>query len=252
MKINIPTTCPTCDYPLEILGAYLVCNNLACEAQLAGKLNHFVKVLGIKGLGPKSIEKLNISELTELFYMDKAHVEGALGSKIAEKVILEIEKAKSADLATVLSAFSIPLVGNTASTKLCSVVQSVDEITLETCKAAGLGDKVTSNLLNWLNTEFKEVREFLPFSFKSPTSGSSVQAQANGLTICITGKLQSYKTKAEATKVLTSLGYKVTDSVTKTLSILVDEENRGSDKRKKAESYGSEIVINLHHFISNH
>lgn len=203
------------------------------------------KTLSIKGMGPKTIEKLDLQDITELFYLDPDSVVEAVGQKTADKLLEEIEKAKNANLATVIASFSIPLIGMTAATKIALVVSDVDQITEEKCKEAGLGDKATANLLNWLNTDFQEMREFLPFSFKSGTKS----ANTDGQTICITGKLSSYKTKADAYAKLTALGFKVVESVTKTLNYLVDEQNNGSSKRLKAEEYGVKIVNNLLTFI---
>lgn len=247
MKILIPTHCPCCEYPLELVNDQLFCRNQACSAQLDKKLEHFCKVLGIKGMGAKTIEKLNLADITEIYYLDVDEITTLLGSeKVAEKLIAEIDKSRHADLQTVLAAFSIPLVGNTAATKLCEVVDSIDQITRETCKQAGLGDKVTSNLLAWLETDFPEMKEFLPFSFKSNRKSSNQGAKV----ICITGKLMSFKTKAEATAVLEACGFKVTESVTKTTNFLVDEENKGSSKRTKAESLGIPIIDNLSKFLN--
>jgi DNA ligase (NAD+) len=247
MKIQIPTNCPCCDSLLEKVNEQLFCRNTGCSAQLNKKIEHFAKVLGIKGLGAKSIEKINLSDITELFYLDRDTLVEALSSeKVADKLLDEISRAKEADLATVLASFSIPLFGNTAANKLVSVVNSIEEISAETCKQAGLGEKVTSNLLDWLATEYLELKEFLPFTFKSQTKSSSTEAKA---VICITGKLKSFKTKAEATKALEALGYKVSDSLTKTTNYLVDEEDKGSSKRKKAEEYGTNIINNLLEFI---
>jgi DNA ligase (NAD+) len=247
-KIEIPTTCPCCFYKLEIVNEQLFCRNLSCEAQLGKKLEHFTKTLGIKGFGPKTIEKLGLADITELFYLDRDSAIESLGSeKVADKLLDEIERAKGADLATVLASFSIPLVGGTASKKIAGVVSSIEEITQETCKQAGLGEKVTSNLLNWINLEYPEMREFLPFSFKSNNVKSS---KVDGPTVCITGKLTSFKTKAEATKILEAAGLIVVESVTKTLKYLIDEEDKGSTKRKKAEEYGVTIVTNLKDFVS--
>ena len=106
-KIKIPTTCPCCDYKLETVNEQLFCRNTACTAQLGKKLEHFCKVLQIKGFGPKTIEKLNLADITELFYLDRDSVVEALGEKVADKLLDEIERAKSADLATVIAAFSI-------------------------------------------------------------------------------------------------------------------------------------------------
>jgi NAD-dependent DNA ligase len=247
-KIEIPTTCPCCSYNLETVNEQLFCRNLSCEAQLGKKLEHFTKTLGIKGFGPKTIEKLGLADITELFYLDRDSAIESLGSeKVADKLLDEIERAKGADLATVLAAFSIPLVGGTASKKIASVVGSIEEITQETCKQAGLGEKVTSNLLNWINLEYPEMKEFLPFSFKSDKVKPS---NVDGPTVCITGKLTSFKTKAEATKILEAAGLIVVESVTKTLKYLIDEEDKGSTKRKKAEEYGVTIVTNLKDFVS--
>ncbi len=246
-KISIPTECPCCGYKLELVNEQLFCRNTACSAQLYKKIENLAKVLGIKGLGPKTIEKLNLADITELFYLDLETATEALGSgKVAEKLIDEIDRAKGADLATVLAAMSIPLVGNTASTKIASVVDSIDDITREVCKSAGLGDKVTDNLMNWLDTEFIEIREFLPFSFKS---GKQVISSTGGKKVCITGKLKTFKTKAEAEQALLAAGFTPVDSVTKQTDILVDEGNSSSSKRVKAEQYGIMIITDLNDLI---
>jgi NAD-dependent DNA ligase len=248
MKIQIPTKCPCCDYPLEWVNDQIFCRNTACPAQLNKKLEHFCKTLGIKGMGEKTIAKLNLSDLTEIFYMDRSEAIASLGSeKVVDKLLGEIERAKAAPLATVIASFSIPLIGGTAGSKLAQVVSNLSEINAETCKLAGLGDKATHNLVEWINTEYQELKDFLPFSFDA-TPRKSLPDNAEA--ICITGKLSSFKTKAEATTILTSLGFKVTDSVTKTTNYLVDEENKSSSKRKKAEEYGITIITNLNDFIT--
>ena len=248
MIIQIPTDCPCCDYPLELVNAQLFCRNLACSAQLSKKIEHFCRTLSIKGLGPKTVEKLNLGDITEIFWLEESDLVSALGSdRLAEKLIIEISKATKADLATVLTSFAIPLVGNTATTKICAVVDHISEITEETCKAAGLGAKVTENLLTWLATDFLEIEEFLPFDFKSRNAETT---NTDGLTVCITGKLVSYKTKSEATKVLVAAGFKVVETVTRTLNYLVDEDNKSSTKRKKAEEYGITIITNLNDLLT--
>jgi DNA ligase (NAD+) len=248
MKIKIPTNCPCCEYALELVNDQLFCRNQACGAQLGKKLEHFCKTLGIKGMGAKTLEKLQLSDITEIYYLELDEIIAALGSeKIAIKLLDEINRSRNSDLATILPAFSIPLVGNTAAQKISKVVHSIDDITEEQCKQAGLGEKVTNNLISWLETDFQEMKEFLPFSF---TVDNKPVANAIGEVVCITGKLTSFKTKSEATKALENAGFKVTDSVTKQTNYLVDEDNKGSSKRIKADQLGITIIKNLLHFLN--
>jgi DNA ligase (NAD+) len=246
MKIEIPTHCPCCNYKLELVNDQLFCRNQACDAQLLKRVEHFCKSMGIKGMGTKTIEKLELADITELYYLDLDQLTEQLGSaKVAEKLLAELDRSRSAGLQQVLASMSIPLVGNTASQKICSVVEHIDEINFETCKQAGLGDKVTQNLLSWLETDFIEMKQFLPFSFRNEIQ----VVNTNAKTVCITGKLSSYKTKAEAYKQLIDNGFRITESVTKATDYLVDEGDKSSTKRKKAEELGIKIITNLDNFL---
>ena len=247
MKIEIPNNCPCCNSVLELVNEQLYCRNPLCDAQVFKKIEHFCKTLGIKGMGPKTIEKLALNDITEIYFLDPKEVEKALGSaRLAEKLIQEIELSKSAKLATVLQSFSIPLIGGTASEKIANTVNHVSEITETKCKQAGLGDKATTNLMAWINSELADLHELLPFSWKSE---AKQQAKEYLATVCITGKLKSFKTKALAQKALEDAGYKTVESVTKSLDYLVDEAGDNSTKRQKADSYGITIISNLDKFL---
>ena len=155
-----------------------------------------------------------------------------------------MERSKNAPLNILLSAFSIPLIGKTASEKLSKVCEDIEEIDYDTCRNAGLGEKATANLLKWLNEEFYQV-SLLPFGFKF----DKTQTITHGQTVCISGKLTSYKTKAEAQKKLQELGYVVKPSLTKDVTILVNESGIESAKTKKARESGVQIITNLLEFI---
>jgi len=244
-NINIPTECPCCSYTLQIVNEQLFCRNMACDAQLGKKLEHFCKVLQIKGFGPRTIEKLNLRDITEIFYLDLSQVSEVLGEKTAVKLLDEIERAKQASLATVLAAFSIHLIGATAADKVCKVVSCIEEINYETCKQAGLGDKATASLLEWLELEYPEMKEFLPFSFKSTLK----VVDTNSKKVCITGRLKSYKKKADAEELLKAAGYTIVESVTKTTDYLIDEEDKMSAKHQKAVQYGIKIITDINDLL---
>ena len=241
-KIEIPKICPCCSYTLVWVENQLFCRNTACSAQLNKKLENFCKVLSIKGMGPKTIEKLDLADITELYYLDPDYVSEVLGEKVAVKLLNEIEKSKGASLETVIAAFSIPLVGGTAGKKLATVVTKIDDITEEACKQAGLGAKVTENLLSWFLTDYQEMKEFLPFTF---TNGNNKTSDPSSKKVCITGKLKSFKKKADAEASLSAAGFTLVDSVTKTTDYLVDEEGKMSAKREKAVQYGITIITDI-------
>lgn len=247
--IEIPTQCPSCNKGLTTVNMQLFCKNKSCNAVVDKQLRHFAEILGIKGLGEKTIEKLELSSIAELYQLNKTCIEEAVGSeKLAIKLLEQLEASKHAELHKVIASFGIPLIGLTAASKLVKVITSIDDITAKTCKEAGLGEKATVNILEFLNDDFKELREFLPFTFSCEKQTSKQENSSRG-NICITGKLTSFKTKKQAETELSNLGFTVSTSVTKATNFLVDEGDKNSAKRTKADSLGITIVTNLLQFI---
>jgi len=244
--ITPPTNCPSCSYVLEWSNDILYCRNPDCGASGQKKVEHFAKSLKIKGLGPAAIEKLDINSVDEIYELSIEYITLCLNSaKLALKLFHEIKKSESEPLNTVLPGFGISLVGRTAADKLSKVCDSIFDIDADACKRAGLGEKVTSNLLYWLENDFDKYSH-LPFSFEF--EASNIPTEVKGV-VCISGKLSSFKTKAEATKVLEELGYQVKDSLTKDVTILVNESGRETDKTAKARLSGITIVNNLKQYI---
>lgn len=242
-EINIPINCPTCSFKLELVNEQLFCLNDSCEAKSSKKLEHFAKTLKIKGLGPATLDKLQVNDLHELYSFSVEEVCELLESeKIGIKLHQEINKSKAVDLINLLPAFSIPLIGNTASQKLGTVISHIDDITPESCKRAGLGPKATESLCNWIDDVFyPNEYDMLPFSFSCKTTEPK---EIKGV-VCITGKLKSYPNKAAAEAVLEKLGYVVKSSLTKDVTILVNESGIESSKTQTARDRGVQIINNI-------
>jgi DNA ligase (NAD+) len=237
--IEIPTKCPSCGHSLTSVNDQLYCKNKECEAQTLKKLEHFAKTLKIKGMGPKTLEKLNFDTPHDFYTYSVGHYVDALGEKIGRKLFNEVAASKSTELALVLAAFSIPLIGNTASAKLAKVVRSIEEISADKCKEASLGEKATANLLEWLTLE---EYKGLPFTFRNTRSSNTTGANSKNVTVCITGKLNDFTNRSDAEYHLNSLGFTCVSSVTKGTTVLIDEEGKTSSKRAKAETLGVEIL----------
>ena len=241
LQIEPPTNCPSCNSELVWTNDQIYCRNNDCPAKSYKQLEHFAKTLKIKGLGPSTIEKLDITSIADIYELSLEFLSVQLNSEaLAVKLFDQIEKSKNEPLNTVLPAFGIPLIGKSATDKLAVVATSIFDLDNETCKKAGLGPKATENLLAWLDNKFDDYCH-LPFSFEF--SNNTRQAESRGV-VCISGKLKSFKTKAEAAEILKSLGYTVKDNLTKEVTILVSESGETAKTVKAAES-GVRIVTNI-------
>lgn len=247
-QILPPTNCPACDSKLELVNDQLFCRDELCSAQWGKKVEHFASTLKIKGLGPATLNKLQIQDYSELFELTVSDIQDRLGSqRLAEKLFLEIEKSKESKLVDLIPAFSIPLIGRSASQKLCDRISHIEDISEKSCTEAGIGPKASANLLNWLNTEFypNQYLTTLPFNWNNKINKKK---EVTGV-VCITGKLKSYPTKAFAEKVLNEYGFIVKSSLTKECTHLVNESGIESAKTQTARDRGVIIISNIKHLI---
>jgi NAD-dependent DNA ligase len=242
MKIIQPETCPVCNSKLVLVKDQLFCRNKECPAQTAKKLEHFCKTVKMKGFGPVALSKLDFESILDIYTFSESTYKELLGDTIGTKLFKEVRLSeKNSDLQQVLAGLSIPLVGNTASSKLCEVISTVDDINADSCMSAGLGEKVTNNLLDYIDSDEFSMLQKLLRKFKAG-SKNKVESTSLGITVCITGKLNDFKNRSEAANYLSSLGFTVVDSVTKTTNILINEEDRDSSKLTKAISLGIRVT----------
>ena len=247
--ILAPEVCPSCGSPLEWRNDMLYCENILCPAQIQKRIEHFARSLKIKGLGPKSIEKLGLTSLLDIYNLSYYSIKCVLSSeKLAIKLLREINHSRKASMNDVLPAFSIPLIGKTAATKLSSKIKSLFDLDEDKCKAAGLGPKATESLLSWYSNEFEGSLKKLPFDWQFQTPKIATETKG---AVCISGKLSSFKTKAEATKALSYAGYVVKTSLTKDVIFLVNESGIESAKTKEARERGITIITSLNEWIGD-
>ena len=233
--IEIPEQCPACGGKLERVKDQLFCRCDMCPAQLSKQVEKYAKALKIKGLGAKTIESLGLQSIEDIYSLDYEFSCSVIGEKLTDKLFMEIEKASTVEIAQFIAGLGIPLIGVTAGNKLATVVDNMEEITLEKCKEAGLGDKASSNLLTWLESN--------PMQLPIKIVNSKVKASTTkSKTVVVTGKIPGY-TRATMQEYLESLGYKVTSSVSKNTDILiVPNKTSVSSKVTKAEELGVEIL----------
>lgn len=240
MKIEIPIHCPSCSSKLDNVNGQLFCRNKSlCPAQSSKLIENFSSKMKLKGFGPQTIAKLELTKISELFYLTKEDLVRAVGEKVGDKLLSELEsKVRSEpDFGQVLGALGIPLIGEVAAKKLSQLYNDFDSV-----KAEG---KAGVNLASWKTSPAgKDVME-LPWNFgKAQELSVNLATESNGFVVCITGSLDDYKNRNEATAFLESLGCTVKKSVTKDVTHLIceDESKIGSSSYKKAQTLGIDIL----------
>lgn len=237
MKVKIIENCPSCSSTLERVNDQLFCRNPTCEAKSNKKVIHFIKALKIKGLGEKTVEKLNICSISDIYNLNKDFSVSVIGEKLTEKLFDEINKSKFTDLATFISAFGIPLVGKAIASKL-EGVKALREITYDKCISCGIGDKASRNLSLWAETF--DLKEY-PITIEFPDGSKPSQDKKDNFKICVTGKISNYS-RTELSALLKPAGITIMGSISKNIKYLVSDENKTSSKHTKAKGLGIEII----------
>ena len=236
MKVQIITNCPSCDSLLEGVKDQLFCRNTSCGAVSNKKVLHYIKTLKIKGLGEKTVEKLGITSILDIYeLLDTSElVQGIIGEKLTTKLLSEIKIAKTVDLGIYVAAFGIPLVGLTIANKLSTKAARISDITFELCREVGIGEKASTNLANWAI----QYEEELPITL---TTSVKKEPKPFTKTICITGKIEGFS-RPKLKTLLESNGIKLATSVTGNTDYLIAAEGSTSSKHKTAQSKGIPIL----------
>jgi len=207
---------------------------LYADAQANNRLvEHFVKTLGIKGLGPASIEKLDITHPSELYENIDWDMLGKNGQKVRE------ELTRPKEYATLLAALGIPGVGKSTAQLIVSKIPKFEDLhTIGAVSIHGIGPTTIDNILSWLPVNSEWV-EKLPYSLEAVKEYVTDDTTKDTRKICITGKLDM--TKQELADHLARFGFEVIATVTKDCYALISTGEE-STKTKQAAKYGVPVI----------
>ena len=226
--ITIPKLCPTCDYTLIRIKDQLFCRNSDCSAKNSKIVEKYANKIRIKGLGPVAIEKLGLLTVNDIYELTEQFLEDTIG-KNGLKIFLEIQKKTKIKLSEFLGASSILLFGKTTAEKISTDLKDITKISL---MKDGIGDKASTNLIEWLKHN------------KIPTQITFIKEVEkpilSGLKVCISGKTSGY-TKATLAQYLAEYNISVVNTVTKDIDYLISQENT-SAKAQKAIKLNIEII----------
>ncbi|HZV26745.1 MAG TPA: NAD-dependent DNA ligase LigA, partial [Acidothermaceae bacterium] len=259
-----PTVCPACGTPLSRPAgeADTRCpNQRSCPAQLRERLFHLagrgafdIEVLGYEAAAALLESGLIVDE-GDLFSLTSAQLagvsfftkqDGALKAN-AEKLIENLDAAKTRPLWRVLVALSIRHVGPTAAQALAREFGSIDAIreasAADLAAADGVGMTIAQSIGEWFEVDWHAdiVRKWAAAGVRMADERTDEgPLPLAGLTLVVTGSLTEWS-RDSATEAIQNAGGKVAGSVSKKTDFVVVGDNPGS-KYDKALSLGVPVL----------
>ncbi len=266
---HIPEFCPVCQSATDVTESEssgtktLHCTNTHCPAKQLKKFGRFVSKEGINidGLSEQTIQKfINLGwvrEYADLFHLNNHASElrtmDGFGDKSVSKLLTAIEKARDVEAHRLLFALNIPLIGRDVCNRLLSAYQIADlfhtatEATTEDVFAtiAGIGPEKSASFVRWMKDKdnYSMLQQLLVELNISQSSSAPTGNSCEGLTFVITGDVHHYKNRNELKAYIESQGGKVTGSVSKSTSFLINNDvESSSGKNKKAKELSIPII----------
>lgn len=254
----MPERCPVCGsrvvrFPEEV--AYR-CINQNCPARVKASIIHFASrnAMDIEGLGEKTVnllvDKGLVRRIPDIYRLKKEDLINLPGfaDLSAENLLKAIEKSKSVTLSRFLFALGIPYVGEFTASLLADHFKSLQGVMEakreELISIHGIGDKVADAVVAYFrNPENREmIAELLEQGLRIEEAGEIKAPDSfwKGKTVVFTGSLEKF-TRDEASRIVTSLGARVANSVSRKTDLVVVGENPGS-KLEKARELGIQIM----------
>lgn len=203
-------------------------------------LEHYIKTMQIKGLGPRSIDKMELTHITDLYETEVSWT-ARLGIN-GTKVKAEIERSKTKPYEIVLASLGIPGVGLSTAKDICKHIPEFAKLRdIEFTNIKGIADKTKEKILSWLDVNENWVFT-LPVNLVADDKDIYFEEEESSVKrkICVTGKMDM--TKNDLKDHLASYGFNLVDNVTKDCYALIIAGDKNSGKAQKAEKYGVKVI----------
>ena len=256
----IPERCPVCGEAAEIVSSSkaqrLECTNDNCPAVLVDRISNFVSRQGmnIDGLSTERIKLFvnngwlkNLADIYRLGrYRDDMKQLDGFGDTSVDKLMNAIEKSRTCVAENFIVAIGIPGVGRSAAPIVAEAVFKATgersfiealcdmaDAEMDWSRFSGFGTKTSEAINTYIKKHSIEIAA-LNYYLSITVSENK---KSTGMTVCVTGKLETFKSRKEFEEVAKNAGWSVSSSVTKDTTCLVcNDPQSGSSKVKKAVS----------------
>lgn len=265
-EVEIPAQCPVCHAPTQIAVSRnsgtktLHCTNPECTAKNVKKFARFVSKSGmdIDGLSTRTMLRFindgYIREFADIYrlreHFDEIEKLEGFGEKSVANMGLSIEKSRRVHPVNLIFALCIPLIGTDAAKRIVSAIGF--DAFLERMQSGegfedidGIGGERSSSVLAWyVNEKNREgLARLLGELHVEHVALERGGTSCEGLTFVITGDVHHFKNRDEFIAYVEGRGGKVTGSVSKKTSYLVNNDAASnSSKNKKARELGIPIL----------
>ena len=261
---DIPDTCPACKGPTKIQMVNdvetLYCVNPECPAKAIKTFTLFVSrdAMNIDGLSQATLEKFighgYLQDFGDIFeldrYRDQIVAMDGFGEKSYENLWQSIQKARHTVLWRVIYGLGILNIGLANAKMICREfdydLERIRHATVEELTGIdGIGEVIGQSLVSYFEDERNNRRldHLLEHLELEKPEGSKEEQKLAGLTFVITGSLEHFENRSEMKNRIEALGGKVTGSVTKKTSYLVNNDTAStSSKNKKAAELGIPVI----------
>lgn len=267
--LEIPDRCPVCGEPTEVVTSAssgtltLHCTNMECPAKRLKKFARFVSKDGmnIDGISEQTIARFVnmgwISEYAdfydlELHALELSTLEG-FGQKSTNNILNSVDKARIVDARRLLYALNIPLCGGDVCKRLLAqypIAELIEKARSEAddyfAHIPGIGPEKSASVVKWMKNDdnYGMLQRLLDkVTIAEADSQAEVGTRCAGLTFVVTGDVHHFKNRNELKAYIESQGGKVTGSVSKSTSFLINNDvTSTSGKNKKAQELGIQIL----------
>ncbi len=252
-----PDECPVCAASVDAAEGEPLsyCTNIACPAQVKGRLLHFGsrRAMDLEGLGDRIVEQLvDVVGLTDPSGLYRLTLEqltelDRMGERSAANLIAVIEASRTRPLARFLYGLGIRHVGESGGRDLAEHFSTLERVRAaeveEMADVPGIGDVVAESAHRF----FREPQNvaildaFLAAGVApAPAAERSTEGPFVGKTVVFTGNFVTM-TRDEAKAIVRRMGGKASGSVSKKTDLVVAGPGAGS-KLAKAEKLELEII----------
>ncbi len=265
VPVTVPATCPACGLPVRVEEKDIFCDNDRCDGRRLEAIVHFASraAMDIDGLSYARIEQFVeegiVTDVADLYSLTAERIAQLerFAEKSAESLVAAIAASKAQPLSRLLFGLGIRHVGQGAAVLLARRFSTLGALAgdLARADAEGAADRDTIESVHGIGPAIAEsvyayfresgIRQVLGrlqalgLRMDEPAQAATSSIFA-GMTVVITGTLPTLS-RNDAKQRVISAGGKVTDSISKSTSLIVVGADAGS-KLEKAKSLGVEII----------